>query len=187
MPYREILVDRKSLVCLLASYNQWMNASIYGAAQHLSSEDLLADRGAFFGSILKTLNHLVIADTIWLKRFAHHPAGYAALEPMRLVAMPDTADLLRFGNLQSLAAHRNTLDELTIDWARSINEPDLDYVMNYTNLRGDVSDKNFFGLLMHFFNHQTHHRGQVSTLLSQSGVDVGITDLVALVPNRSDA
>jgi uncharacterized damage-inducible protein DinB len=180
-------MDRKSLVCLLASYNEWMNARVYAAAQHLSSDDLVADRGAFFGSILKTLNHLVIADTIWLKRFANHPAGHAALEPMRLVPVPDTADLLRFDDLQSLAAHRSRLDGLTIDWACSINEPDLDYVMNYTNSRGDVSDKNYFALVMHFFNHQTHHRGQITTLLSQSGVDVGVTDLLALVPNRSGA
>ena len=61
-------MDRKSLVCLMASYNKWMNANVYAAAKTFPDGDLLADRGAFFGSILKTLNHLVIADTIWLTR-----------------------------------------------------------------------------------------------------------------------
>lgn len=178
-------MDRKNLIGLLASYNEWMNARLYAAAQGLSHDDLVAERGAFFGSILKTLNHLVIADTIWLKRFADHPAGYAALEPVRAIAVPDTGNLLGFGDLESIAAHRLWLDGLIADWARSIEEPDLDYVMNYKNSRGEVSDKDFFGLVMHFFNHQTHHRGQITTLLSQSGVDVGVTDLVSLVPNST--
>jgi Uncharacterized protein conserved in bacteria len=52
-------------------------------------------------------------------------------------------------------------------------------------MRGVVSDKDFYSLVMHFFNHQTHHRGQVTTLLSQAGVDVGDTDLVVLIPSES--
>ncbi|MEO7431669.1 MAG: DinB family protein [Dokdonella sp.] len=180
-------MDRKSVVDLLASYNGWMNESVYAAARGLPTDELTADRGAFFGSILKTLNHLVIADTIWLKRFASHPAGYSALEPMLLMAMPDTADLLRYSDLHSLSAQRSILDNLTTEWARSIKETDLDYVMNYTNSRGEMSNRVFFGLVLHFFNHQTHHRGQITTLLSQAGVDVGVTDLLALVPEISGA
>lgn len=52
-------------------------------------------------------------------------------------------------------------------------------------MKGVVSDKDFYSLVMHFFNHQTHHRGQVTTLLSQAGVDVGDTDLVVLIPSES--
>lgn len=172
----------------MASYNKWMNANVYAAAQTLPKGDLLADRGAFFGSILRTLNHLVIADTIWLKRFAGHPAGYAPLRPMLLVPAPDTvADLDKFKDLQSIAAHRIWIDALIVDWAQSISDPDLDFVMNYTNSRGEVADRDFFGLIMHFFNHQTHHRGQITTLLSQAGADVGVTDLLALVSNGLEA
>ncbi|KQZ57856.1 MULTISPECIES: DinB family protein [unclassified Lysobacter] len=181
-------MDRKGLVCLMASYNKWMNANVYAAAQTLSEDELLADRGAFFGSILKTLNHLVVADTIWLKRFAGHPAKYSVLEPMLQIPAPDTiADLDKFKDLPSIAVHRTWLDRLISDWAQTIGDSDLDFVMTYTNSRGGVTGKDFFGLVMHFFNHQTHHRGQITTLLSQSAADVGVTDLLALVPNGSGA
>ena len=174
-------MDRKDLACLMATYNAWMNEKLLQAARKLTHDELVADRQAFFGSVLATLNHLAIADTIWLKRFANHPAEYPVLEPIRSLPAPDTSDLLRFSDLGSITSHRTWLDSIIVDWANSIAEPDLDFVMHYTNSRGEVSDKTFFGLLMHFFNHQTHHRGQVTTLLSQAGIDVGVTDLLALV------
>ena len=73
------------------------------------------------------------------------------------------------------------LDAQIIRWVETISEDDLDETMVYANMKGVIAHKNFFALLMHFFNHQTHHRGQVSTLLSQNGVDFGDTDLVLLI------
>ncbi|MFP3335104.1 DinB family protein, partial [Pseudomonas sp. SIMBA_064] len=72
-------------------------------------------------------------------------------------------------------------DQLIIDWVNTLREPDLDHRLQYSNMRGVGASKAFFGLLVHFFNHQTHHRGQATTLLSQAGVDVGVTDLLALI------
>ncbi len=177
-------MNRTDLVRQMAAYNQWMNDKLLLAAARLDPAVLAADRQAFFGSILRTLNHLVIADTIWLQRFARHPATHAALDPVRALPAPDFADLERFTDLPALAAHRRWLDALIVGWAESVAEPDLDVALHYANSRGVVSDKNFFGLLAHFFNHQTHHRGQVTTLLSQAGVDVGVTDLLALLPEQ---
>ena len=179
-------MDRKNLICLMATYNEWMNANLLESAQKLTHDELVSDRRAFFGSILATLNHLVIADTIWLKRFANHPAGYPLLEPVAALPTPDTKDLLKLADLTSFATHRKWLDSIIVRWAQSIAESDLDFVMRYTNSRGEMADKSFFGLVMHFFNHQTHHRGQVTTLFSQDGIDVGATDLLAIVPNRSE-
>jgi uncharacterized damage-inducible protein DinB len=167
----------------MAAYNEWMNAKVYDAAGKLPGEALSVDRNAFFGSILGTLNHLVVGDTIWLKRFAGHPAGYPALEPIRGLPDPEGLDQLLFTNIQSLFEHRKRLDRVIVEWAASIAESDLDYILNYKNTQGIAADRHFFSLLMHFFNHQTHHRGQVTTLLSQAGVDVGGTDLVALIPH----
>ena len=179
-------MNRRTIVCLMADYNKWMNESIYSVAATLPNESLLADRGAFFGSILRTLNHLVNADTAWLKRFSSHPARYVALDPILQIPAPDfVLDLDKFKDLESIAAHRAWLDELINDWAQSIDDSDLDFILHYTNSRGEDSSKDFFGLIMHFFNHQTHHRGQITTLLSQSGIDVGATDLLLLVPNES--
>ncbi len=180
-------MSRTDHICLMAKYNEWMNGKLYEAAMTLPSEELIADRKAFFGSILGTLNHLAVGDTIWLKRFATHPANYSALEPVRNLPNPTSLDRLLYTDIQSLSKHRKVLDQVITEWARSITDHDLDHVLRYTSTKGTGADKNFFCLVMHFFNHQTHHRGQATTLLSQIGEDVGVTDLLALIPNEAVA
>ena len=174
-------VNRIEHIALMATYNQWMNRKVYDAASTLTYAQLTQDRQAFFGSILGTLNHLMLGDTVWLKRFAEHPAHFAALAPLNGIATPGDLKQLAFANLAELSAHRAWLDQLIIDWASSLHESHLDQRLRYHNMRGVAAEKPFFGLLVHFFNHQTHHRGQVTTLLSQAGVDVGVTDLLALI------
>ncbi|QWF71872.1 DinB family protein [Methylomonas paludis] len=171
-------------ISLMANYNSWMNAKLYSAAGQLATEELLADRGAFFGSILGTLNHIVVADTIWLKRFAAHPGQHFALEPIRQLPAPVSLDQLLCTDISSLAERRYWLDAIITTWTQSLTETDLDHILPYTNTKGIPADKVFFSLLMHFFNHQTHHRGQATTLLFQLGIDVGVTDLLALIPNQ---
>ena len=174
-------VNRIEHIALMATYNQWMNRKVYDTAGTLTHAQLTLDRQAFFGSILGTLNHLMLGDTVWLKRFAEHPAHFAALAPLNGIATPGDLKQLAFASLAELSAHRAWLDQLIIDWVPSVLEADLDHRLYYHNMRGMAADKPFFSLLVHFFNHQTHHRGQVTTLLSQAGVDVGITDLLALI------
>jgi uncharacterized damage-inducible protein DinB len=174
-------VNRIDQLALMASYNQWMNRKVYDAAGKLSHAELVEDRRAFFGSILGTLNHLALGDTVWLKRFALHPAGFTALAPLSAIATPQDLKQLAFKDLHQLAARRAWLDQLIIDWAPTLQGADLDHRLHYHNMRGMAADKNFYSLLVHFFNHQTHHRGQVTTLLSQAGQDVGDTDLLALI------
>jgi len=178
------MMSRTSHIRLMATYNEWMNAKIYEAARSLPDEELSVDRKAFFGSILGTLNHLVAGDTVWLKRFAKHPANYSALEPIQQLPALKSLDQLLFSNIRELSAHRVWLDQKIVEWSRSIAEPDLDHTLHYTSMKGIPADRGFYGLLMHFFNHQTHHRGQVTTLLSQTGVDIGDTDLVVLIPSE---
>jgi uncharacterized damage-inducible protein DinB len=180
-------VNRTDHICLMAKYNEWMNAKLYEAAMNLPSEELIANRMAFFDSILETLNHLVVGDTIWLKRFATHPANYSAFEPVRNLPSPTSLDQLLYTDIQSLSEHRKVLDQIITEWAHSITDHDLDHVLHYANTKGMIADKNFFSLVMHFFNHQTHHRGQATTLLSQVGIDIGVTDLLAIIPNEKVA
>lgn len=174
-------MNRIEQIKLMADYNRWMNRKVYEAAGTLSDAELSVDRQAFFGSILGTLNHLVLGDTVWLKRFARHPAGHSALQPLSAIAMPAELTQLAFADLRELVARRTWLDQLIIDWAHSLCEPDLDHRLHYHNMRGMAANKPFFNLVLHFFNHQTHHRGQATTLLTQAGVDVGDTDLLALI------
>lgn len=169
---------------MMAAYNAWMNDKVYAAAARLPDEDVRRPRGAFFGSILGTLNHLVVADTIWLKRFAAQ-SDHAALDPLRAVAMPTALDAILFDDLAALAAHRRELDASIERWIASLDDDDLSQSLRYANIRGEPFERDIFALLMHLFNHQTHHRGQVTTLLTQAGEDVGMTDLLALIPQSS--
>lgn len=167
---------------LLASYNQWMNQKLYEAAGTLSAEAIAEDRGAFFGSILGTLNHLVVADRLWLKRFAAQPAIGASLQTVAALPDPVGLDQTLFDSLPALSEHRRWLDEQILRWVASLSETDLEQTVHYHNTQGIAHQKRLSSLLLHFFNHQTHHRGQTTTLLSQAGVEVGVTDLLALIP-----
>jgi uncharacterized damage-inducible protein DinB len=169
-------------VVLMAKYNASMNAQVYATAAKLPAEALAADRGAFFKSILGTMNHLVVADHIWLKRFALHPSKHAELAPVADLVMPSSLDQILFPDFAALRAHRQMLDRMISAWAGVLSEADLDVALDYKNTKGLPFRKNFGSVVMHFFNHQTHHRGQISTLLMQAGQDVGVTDLLVLVP-----
>ncbi|WPC06972.1 DinB family protein [Pseudomonas benzenivorans] len=170
-------------LALLARYNRWMNLRLYEACGQLPPEALAADRGAYFGSILGTLNHILVGDRVWLQRFAEHPSGKASLAPVTALAKPATLDQLLFRDFAELCVHRRWLDELICAWIDLLSEDDLDDCLAYRNMKGVPARRPFASLLLHFFNHQTHHRGQATTLLHQAGQDVGVTDLLALIPD----
>lgn len=176
-----------SALHLLADYNQWMNTRLYEAASQLTPQALAQDRGAFFGSILGTLNHLVVADTVWLQRFAGHPVLQAQMASAHLPMLtevcqrpsPQALDEQVYTDLPHLWQHRQRLDQAILTTVHALTNADLDHALDYFNMKNEAQRKLMFGLMLHFFNHQTHHRGQATTLLTQAGVDVGITDLLA--------
>lgn len=179
-------MERVDHLRLMSAYNAWMNVKIYDAASRLTSGELRCDRKAFFGSILGTLNHLAVGDTIWLKRFARHPAGFVELEPLASRSGPTRLDQILFDDLSQLARYRTELDSIISTWIDTLDDSHLDHDLRYTNMKEVEYLRSFFALLLHFFNHQTHHRGQVTTLLSQAGVDIGVTDLLALIPETGN-
>jgi uncharacterized damage-inducible protein DinB len=166
---------------LLARYNQSMNQKVYGTAAQLPTEELAIDRGAFFRSISGTLNHIYVADIIWLQRFAQHPANYAQLLPVTQLEKPDFLDKIPYADFLELAQARVSLDRVILAWVQEITGADLPYLLPYHNMKGEPYTKQFGSLVLHLFNHQTHHRGQVTTLLSQLGLNVGVTDLLELI------
>ncbi|MEO7493551.1 MAG: DinB family protein [Massilia sp.] len=171
---------------LMASYNALMNERIYGAARSLPPERVTADRKAFFGSLLGTLQHLVNADTIWLQRFANHPAGFGALAPVLALSTPAALNAQAFTDIDSMWRRRRQLDEVITAFTAALQPEHLDDHLAYSSMKGIPFNKPFFGVLLHFFNHQTHHRGQATTLLSQEGADVGVTDLLTLIPDEEN-
>ncbi|MGD2131752.1 MAG: DinB family protein [Maricaulaceae bacterium] len=150
----------------MARYNAWMNEKLYAAASTLSDEERKADRGAFFGSIHGTLDHLVFGDRAWMNRLG--PRDYP-LKPLGGLQCEDWDEL---------RAARVDLDADIVGWAGGLTE---DWLAETLEWKSGVYARDFshphWGLVMQLFNHQTHHRGQATTLLTQAGVDVGPTDL----------
>lgn len=153
----------------MASYNRWMNKRIYDACSTLSDEERKRNVGAFFKSIHGTLNHLLLADRIWMGRFTGRPFGFKSL------------DQELYSDFTQLRAEREQDDNGIIAWAESLTEDDLSRKLSYTSAVNPLPRKYpFWFAVTHFFNHQTHHRGQVTTLLSQRSIDAGVTDLIWL-------
>lgn len=165
-----------------AHYNRWMNERLYEAAARLAPAELAADRGAFFGSILGTLNHIAVADTVWLHRFAAHPLCAAALAETASLPRPGSLREPLAADLTGLGAYRQRLDALVLRWTPEVTAEALDATLSYTSMAGVPARRRLGDVLLHFFNHQTHHRGQVTTLLFQAGIDVGVTDLLVTLP-----
>jgi uncharacterized damage-inducible protein DinB len=167
----------------MAEYNRWMNLRLYEAAARLSEAAILEDRGAFFGSIFNTLNHIAVADLMWLHRFGRHQGLTVFGELMAAFPEPTSLRQPLATNLPELAELRGAVDEAIISLAGRLSERQLAETLRYSNTAGQMQAKTFGLVLQHFFNHQTHHRGQASTLLFQAGVDIGVTDLNALIPS----
>lgn len=167
---------------LMAPYNAWMNTKVYDAAATLDPEEVARDRGAFFGSILGTLNHLVDADLIWLGRLAAHPP-FAGRIDLAGLPKPDSITFLAAGDLPALRQIRDRVDQIIIDFVDTLTDEEIAGPFAYRRTTGQAHNKPLSAVLSHIFNHQTHHRGQVTTLLTQAGVDVGVTDLLARIPD----
>lgn len=170
---------------LYAEYNRLMNSRIIESAGRLTDEQLKSDRGAFFKSVLGTLNHIFVGDIIWLKRFGAHPASTKALEYLSSLDDPESLDALLFDDLKSLQSEREKIDEILINWIAGLSEDDLEDYLSYRNMAAKPQMKLVGSLISHLFLHQVHHRGQATTLLSQSGVDFGETDILEILDDHS--
>ncbi len=159
-----------------------MNAAVYAAASKLTDDQRKQDQGAFFKSIHATLNHILWADKNWLRRFVRAGHGYGILseEIARNIEGRTGEHAYQIHeNFADLGAERTALDTALIAWVRDgLSDEKLAATLHYKNARGEEMSRPFADVLTHFFNHQTHHRGQVTTLLTQHGIDTGVTDFI---------
>jgi uncharacterized damage-inducible protein DinB len=150
----------------MAAYNGWMNRQIYDAAARASDAERKADRGAFFRSIHSTLNHLLWGDCVWLARFNGKTYRTGAIG----------ADL--YEDFDALRAARAEMDEEISAWAAQLDDSQLAGPLTwYSVVAQREMTRPRWLCVTQMFNHQTHHRGQVTTLLKQAGIDPGVTDL----------
>lgn len=156
----------------MAAYNAEMNRRLYEAAGRLSETERRAARGAFWGSIHGTLVHILWGDHQWMSRFDNWP------RPATPIKQSDHF----IEEFAELCAAREKADAGISSWAAKIDRNWLDEDLAwFSGAAGREMRMPKRLLITHFFNHQTHHRGQVTTLLSQAGIDVGDTDLCVLV------
>jgi len=150
----------------LAEYNEWMNSRLYAACGELTDGDRKADRSAFFRSIHSTLNHILFGDLAFMSRFTGNPA-----------IIPELGKDL-YQEFDELQKARSALDSRIREWAPTLSEAWLAQNLTYeSKVDGVTRTIPKWTLVTHMFNHATHHRGQVTTMLSQMGVDYGSTDL----------
>lgn len=169
---------------LMAKYNQRLNNQMIEACYSLDRNILTEDKGAFFISILGTLNHILVGDFIWLKRFSAHSQRYKTLIDLTARTQPKTLNEVLYERLDSFKAAREEVDSAIITWlSEEVMEGDFCQTLEYANTKDIKSERNFAELVSHLFNHQTHHRGQASNLLYQEGVDIGVTDFLIEIPD----
>jgi uncharacterized damage-inducible protein DinB len=153
---------------MLAGYNRWCNERLYAAAGALTEDELRADRGVFFRSMLGTLNHILVADRIWMRRFTG--SGEA---PARL-------DAILHNGFDALRAARQSEDARIADWVGGLTEAELSATVTYETVSNPQTiTQRLAPALTHFFNHQTHHRGQAHAILTGFGRDAPSFDLIA--------
>lgn len=171
----------------LARYNRWMNRKLYAAVAALDAQEQKRDRGAFFGSISGTLNHILLADRAWLGRFTSDPERFGSRDLAgQPIVITSLAQIL-YDEFRELERERERTDEDLLAWTYSLDEQALDSMLEYKTSRGEMKRQVLWWAVGHLFNHQTHHRGQVTTLLTQAGIDPGATDLVAMLNEEASA
>ena len=151
---------------LMASYNAWVNAKLYEAAAGLPDAARKRDLGAFFKSLHRTLDHILLVDLMFLARFAGAPLPATGL------------DKERHDDFGDLRAEREATDQRILDWIATLDRAGLSEALTFTSVvDGATRTLPRWVMMTQMFNHQTHHRGQATTLLKQLGVDPGIVDI----------
>ena len=138
-----------------------------GGPLRLSDANYRRNLGAFFGSVHGTLNHLLVTDHLWLARIQGTPIP------------PDALDAQPHPNLHAVQAESTRVDTTIIEQVQRTQDADLEQELHYTSrLAGSAMALPLWAAWTHLFNHQTHHRGQLTALLNQLDIDYGNIDLV---------
>lgn len=165
-----------------ARYNRAMNQQLLDACSTLQHGQLSQSCGLYFDSLLGTWNHLLVTDIYWLNRLS---AIFPILEELRDLPTPATFNTQLAHDLTTLRPLRERLDDIYIRWCDLLRADDARDVLVFTNSLGQDVAKPLDLILQHIFNHQTHHRGQITAELSRQGVDYGVTDLL-FTPDLTD-
>lgn len=167
-------MPNKEYALTMARYNLWQNENLLSAADGLSQAEREKDRGASFGSIQKTVSHLFWGDMLWMSRFVGTPAPQGGIT--------ETTEMIT--RWQSFRVDRASFDRRILQWAHEVTPDWFEGEVTWFSVAIDREITKPKSLLaIQFFNHQTHHRGQVHAMLTAAGAKPGDTD-VPFMPER---
>jgi len=172
----------KNLFQALAKYNESVNQSIMELLKPLKKEQVMMETKAYYPSIFATLLHNLIADLNWLRRYRDALKENKALNNGKLLSFEEKSLRLEFeSDHTKFFPYRKQVDELMIQFVNELDESKMHLVIKYKNYKGEEIEKELWKTLLHLFNHQTHHRGQVSVLLDLIGIDHDYSSLVSRI------
>ena len=167
---------KKEMFQALCRYNVWMNDKLYAVCGEMPDEMRKEDRGAFFRSVHGTLNHLLLADRVWLGRFTGQPFVVQSL------------DQELYSDFARLWEERRKTDAEIARWLESLGEEQLQAPFTFSTFTNPQEyTLPLWQAALHLFNHQAHHRGQLTTLMNQLGYDSGVTDLMWMLLQEATA
>jgi uncharacterized damage-inducible protein DinB len=158
----------------MAAYNRWANARLFEAAGKLPPEAFAAPRSGFFPSLLKTLNHILVGDTVWMGRLDGAGSSITSL------------DQILHTDLAALTAARIAMDNRIVAFVDAVAPARLAEDLVYRTVAGDPMRTQVTQVLAHFFNHQTHHRGQAHAMLSSTDVAPPSLDLILFLRDHPE-
>ena len=171
----------KELLALMARYNRSVNRQLFDLLEKQDAALLDSERGSYFGSIMGLLNHILLSDLGWLSAYRDSPVELAVLwTPVLDFEHPGWKGRLH-NDLATLRRRREETDELFIRLIDSVGEEQLAGDITLTHSNGKTHTFPFGKILLHLFNHQTHHRGAISQILDAAGVEHDYSNLMRLL------
>jgi len=175
------MISVMSHFALLARYNKEINSAMYAILAPLSDDERKSASGSFFTSIHGILNHILASDLAWLNRFRTLNSESAALSDPAASNAGVTWGKEMYGNFDDLSAHRAAVDAVIVRWIDELPEERLTEVLRYQDFRGNTRQYVMWMAMDHFFNHQTHHRGAISQILDEKGVENDYSNIIYIL------
>jgi uncharacterized damage-inducible protein DinB len=172
----------KTLFQAFGRYNSSVNQSVLELVTPLSKDDVMKKAKAYYPSIFETLFHVLLADLLWLRRYSGIIKGSKALNNNPL-SSHEEKDLRKDfeSDYTRLYQYRKQVDEVILQFVQELDENQLSAMLRYKNYKGEEIEKEMWKAMLHWFNHQTHHRGQVSVLLDLIGIDHDYSSMVSRI------
>jgi len=164
-----------------------MNVQLLECCKGLTEEKLKEDTKTFFPSIINYWNHIMFGDLIMMNRLAINEIGNLSVTDLDQFPNPVSTKDTYFDNLSALESVRSRIDNLIFEWCSTLTNKDCEQILTYRTTEGQDISRKASDIIQHMFNHETHHRGQLTCILSLNDVDYGCTDLPMIVQEGSPA